>query len=474
MNISIRKFEKKDIPDKVRWINDPLNNAFLHYDLPLTEKNTEAWFDNNKDNKNRYDAIIDVDGKGVGLIGLISIDYKNRKAEYYVTIGERDYLGKGIAKKASVLLLEYAFRTLNLERIYLYTEVDNLSAVKLYEKIGFKREGIIKKDILSKGRFVDRYAYGIDKDIFYHNLETPIFRLADNFYIKREDYIPFSFGGNKARKAQLFFEEIDSGKYNCVVTYGSSSSNHCRIVANMAATRNIKCVIISPEQVFEETYNSKMMNVFGAEIIICPVDKVRDTIENTIQSLKNSGHTPYFISGGGHGNIGTQAYVNCYEEIRNYEKSNNIHFDYIFHASGTGTTQAGLVCGKIINRDEKNIIGISIARKNPRGRQVVLESVKEYLSEQKVNVSIETLENSVVFNDEYVFEGYGKHTKEVRDCIIHSLVKYGLSLDSTYTGKAFFGMLDYVKKNGIEGKNILFIHTGGAPLFFDFLNKVGE
>ena len=49
---------------------------------------------------------------------------------------------------------------------------------------------------------------------------------GNQLYIKREDLIPFSFGGNKARKAALFFEDFDKGGYDCIVTYGSSSSNH--------------------------------------------------------------------------------------------------------------------------------------------------------------------------------------------------------------------------------------------------------
>ena len=65
-------------------------------------------------------------------------------------------------------------------------------------------------------------------------------------YVKREDMIPYSFGGNKARKALLFYKEIDNGGYDYVVTYGSSHSNHCRVVANMAAERNLPCLIIGP------------------------------------------------------------------------------------------------------------------------------------------------------------------------------------------------------------------------------------
>ncbi len=166
MNISIRKFEKRDIPNKVRWVNDPQNHTFLHYDLPLEVEKTDAWFENIKDRSDRYDAVIEADGVPVGLIGLLSIDSKHKKAEYYVMLGERAFLGKGIAGKATALLLEYAFKERMLNRVYLFTEVENVSAVKLFERIGFKREGVLRDDLYSKGRYVDRYIYGMNMKDF--------------------------------------------------------------------------------------------------------------------------------------------------------------------------------------------------------------------------------------------------------------------------------------------------------------------
>lgn len=478
MNVCIRRFEEQDIANKVKWINDPRNNAYLHYDLPLESEKTKKWFDSIKDRKDRFDAVIEVDGVPVGLIGLLSIDKKNSKCEYYITLGEQEYIGKRVASKATKLLLEYAFSELGLNRVYLYTEVDNTKAEKLYESAGFKREGVLKNDLFCKGRFVDRYVYGITKKDFYHQDDTPIQKVADlkgnTLYIKREDFIPFSFGGNKARKAQMFFEIIEREKYDCVVTYGSSSSNHCRVVANMAAAKNLPCYIISPQETSECTYNSDLMTSFGAKILSCPVSCVRETIEKHLTELKGQGRRPYFIAGGGHGNIGTQAFVNCYEEIRRFEKENCIHFDYIFHASGTGTTQAGLVCGQLINREERTIVGISIARRNPRGRDVVVESIKDYLAEQRIDIAEESIEKTTVFIDDYVGGGYGVQTPETSSMILDVMKKHGIPLDSTYTGKAFAGMSDYVEKASLKNKNILFIHTGGTPLYFNDLDKMKQ
>ncbi len=299
---------------------------------------------------------------------------------------------------------------------------------------------------------------------------TPIVELGkDNnnnyLWIKREDLIPFSFGGNKARKAALFFKEIEAGGYDSVVTYGTSSSNHCRIVANECCKRGLKCYIISPEEAREETFNSQMMKLFEAEITIVSVEKVHDTIEYKKAQLKREGHNPYFIEGGGHGNIGTEAYVQCYQEIKEQEKEHNIYFDYIFLASGTGTTQAGLVCGQLLNSDERSIIGISVARKNPRGRNVVINSIKSYLGNAFPE---DIIQKNTVFLDDYT-SGYGGKDAAVSDMIGYALKKYGIPLDATYTGKAFVGMNDQIKK--IMNKNILFIHTGGTPLFFDVLRR---
>lgn len=284
-------------------------------------------------------------------------------------------------------------------------------------------------------------------------------------WIKREDLIPFSFGGNKARKAELFFEKIDSGRYDSVVTYGSSSSNHCRVVANECCRRGIKCYVISPREASNPTFNSQMIELFGAEVITVPVNEVHDTIEKKLELLKNTGSNPYFIEGGGHGTIGTEAYFQCYQEIKEYEMKHEIHFDYIFLASGTGTTQAGLVCGQLLGNDDRKIVGISIARKNPRGREIVLESIRQYLNGR---LNEDAIQAATIFVDDYT-SGYGKDEIVVKKTVEKILKMYGIPLDMTYTGKAFMGMEDYIEN--ISGENLLFIHTGGTPLFFDAMRR---
>ena len=293
----------------------------------------------------------------------------------------------------------------------------------------------------------------------------------NDIYIKRDDLIPYSFGGNKARKAILFFEDIKRQNSDCIVTYGSKSSNHCRVISNFAVAVGLDCFLISPDDFSKSTNNGRFMNMFGAEIIYCNVENVAETIDLKLKELKAQNRNPYFIPGGGHGNIGTRAYVDCYNEIIQYEKENNTKFEYIFHATGTGTTQSGLVCGSIINGDNRNIVGISIARKKPYGKNVVVSSVCDYLNLINFDYEQETVEKSVIFDDSYIGKGYGDYNETIKDIVKKAMIEYSVPLDTTYTGKAFAGMIDFINKNNIKNQNILFLHTGGLPIFFDSLGE---
>lgn len=167
MNITLRKFELADVPLKVRWINDPRNNRYLHYDLPLKEDATAAWFEKVRHMDNRLDMTILCDSVPIGIAGLLGIDSKNRNAELYITIGEQDYKGRGIAREAIKLLLRIAFTQLQLHRIYLLTEVDNLAAIRAYDKFGFVREGCMRDELCgSDGNYVSLYVYSMLKKEF--------------------------------------------------------------------------------------------------------------------------------------------------------------------------------------------------------------------------------------------------------------------------------------------------------------------
>lgn len=310
-------------------------------------------------------------------------------------------------------------------------------------------------------------------DFFEHDLPcTPIEKLSGEYgsnqiYVKRDDLLPFSFGGNKVRKAAEFYKDIQKEAADIVMTYGSNSSNHCRIIANMAASMGLPCRIISPSEDRTILYNTFLVEKFGAAIETCPINEVAQTIENRKEAYRKEGKIPYFIMGGGHGNVGTEAYVKTYREIIEQEKEQGFSFDYIFHASGTGATQAGLVCGQLLSRDTLHkIVGISIAREENRGREVVRESIKDYLQEKYDKLYHEDV---LVFDADYTCGGYGKYTDSVMKLINQVMQREGIPMDTTYVGKAFWGMQEYLKAHMISDKKVLFIHTGGTPLYFDKL-----
>ncbi len=164
-NVAIRKFDMSDVDLKVKWINDEKNNKYLHYALPLYADKTAEWWEKTKDADGRLDLTILYNDEPVGLIGLLGIDKVNKKAEYYVCLGEHSCKGKGVAKAASRLLVKYAFEVLDLNKVYLYTEEENIPAQRLFESLGFRKEGLLIDDLIYNGRKVNRFVYGLLKDV---------------------------------------------------------------------------------------------------------------------------------------------------------------------------------------------------------------------------------------------------------------------------------------------------------------------
>lgn len=296
---------------------------------------------------------------------------------------------------------------------------------------------------------------------------------SNNIYIKREDLTDLALGGNKVRKLEYFLADAIEEESNCIVTYGSPQSNHCRITAAAANKHGLKTVLILSESE-KPNFNGNyfLYSLFDVEIVWSDTDKVSQKIEETLSNLRDKGYEPYFIQGGGHGNLGTHAYKLAYDEIIKQQEEKGINFDYIFHASGTGTTQAGLIAGNILNNSFKKIVGISIARNEKRGKEVIFESLKDYFNE--FYKSINPSENQILFNDKYIGKGYADIYPNILNTIKKVAKNSGILLDPIYTGKAFYGMLDYININKIQEKNILFIHTGGTPLLFSHANKFKE
>lgn len=297
--------------------------------------------------------------------------------------------------------------------------------------------------------------------------KTPIIKIENDdndLYIKRDDLIPFSFGGNKVRIAAEFINDMEGQGKNCIVGYGNARSNLSRALANICYQKKIPCHIISPSDedgTRIDTFNSKMVQSFDAVFHYCSKTNVKSTVESVIEELKNKGLNPYYIYGdsNGKGNeqIPIKAYIKVYEEIKN-------QFDYIFLATGTGMTQGGLLAGKAKNNGREKIIGISVARSSDNEAVILRNNLIAY-SDRVENIDIP----EIIVVDAYLCGGYGKYDRNIEKIISIQMRQNGMPLDPVYTGKAFYGMIDLLKKNNIKGKKVLFLHTGGTPLYFDYL-----
>lgn len=159
MRIAIRAFTERDIGNKVKWINDPANNRYLHYALPLTEDGTRAWFGRASGARDRFDGVITADGVPCGVIGLLHIDNVRRDAELYIVVGEPELKRKGVASEAVRLLLADAFGRLGLSLVYLYTEPDNFPAQRLFAGLGFVKEAERLTGVYPGGKPADRFVF---------------------------------------------------------------------------------------------------------------------------------------------------------------------------------------------------------------------------------------------------------------------------------------------------------------------------
>ncbi|WP_395015900.1 1-aminocyclopropane-1-carboxylate deaminase/D-cysteine desulfhydrase [Robinsoniella peoriensis] len=296
-----------------------------------------------------------------------------------------------------------------------------------------------------------------------------------DIYIKRDDLLPFSFGGNKARIAHEFYADMDNRGKNCMIGYGNARSNLSRALANINSYRGGDCHIISPADDDGKrilTNNSFMVHACGAYFHECSKQGVAETVEKVMQECEKDGMIPYYIYGDKYGNgneaVPVRAYFKVYSEIMEQEKQLGIQFDYIFLATGTGMTQSGLLAGKeIAGRDNQKIVGISVARKTDEEIDVIQKYLDIFFEEKQILVKKNP---EICILDEYLFGGYGKYTDGIKKTIRSMFVYNGIPLDPTYTGKGFYGMTEYLKMNDIKDVKVLFIHTGGIPLFFDNIN----
>jgi RimJ/RimL family protein N-acetyltransferase len=164
--IRLRAAEPTDVPNYVRWLNDPeVIENLLRY-TPLSSIEEQAWFDTMiKGPAEEHALVIEVqeDDKWIAIGGTSfhSVDWKNRAAEIGIMIGEKKYWNRGYGRDTMRLMLSHGFNDLNLNRIYLFVFDTNQRAIKAYNAAGFVEEGRLRQDIYKNGRFIDTHIMSV-------------------------------------------------------------------------------------------------------------------------------------------------------------------------------------------------------------------------------------------------------------------------------------------------------------------------
>ena len=161
--VYLRPLEKQDLPLRVKWVNDPEVHETLMFDYPISLASTEQWFAraSGDESKRNFSIVFKETDQVIGMTGLINIEVKHRRAQFYITIGEKQFRGKRIADEVIPLVLDYGFTELNLNKIYLYTITNNDRARKVYERNGFVQEGVLRQHYFCVGAFQDLYQHAI-------------------------------------------------------------------------------------------------------------------------------------------------------------------------------------------------------------------------------------------------------------------------------------------------------------------------
>jgi len=163
MNLTVEGFmlrapEPDDIPMLYSYRNDPeVASALGGFSYRLSMQDVSEWVDFHRKRPNECVWVITEasDRKCVGHVGLYEIDNRVRKAEFAICIGEKTLWGKGLGARCTKAVLDYGFRQLNLHRIDLSLLETNSRALCLYEKIGFRREGVLRDAQFRDGRYVN-------------------------------------------------------------------------------------------------------------------------------------------------------------------------------------------------------------------------------------------------------------------------------------------------------------------------------
>jgi RimJ/RimL family protein N-acetyltransferase len=155
--IYLRPLERTDASLVQPWFNDPEVTRQLLLFRPISLQAEEAFLDALA--KNEADVIVMIvlreTDRPIGTVGLHTDNHPHRQARFGIAIGAKDEWGKGYGTEATALMVDYAFDTLNLHRVWLHVLEYNIAGRRAYEKAGFREEGVLRQSHFTAGRYWD-------------------------------------------------------------------------------------------------------------------------------------------------------------------------------------------------------------------------------------------------------------------------------------------------------------------------------
>ena len=295
---------------------------------------------------------------------------------------------------------------------------------------------------------------------------TPIQRLNNistllhtNVYVKRDDLNGIGLGGNKVRKLEFLLAEAREQRAEIVFTTGGAQSNHAMLTAAAAGKLGMKAILVLKKRgVTARLGNQFLEYLMGTDVRFVDTDDYADIYAEMDRIGKELKKPYYRIPCGGSNALGSLGYVDCALEISKQE----LHFDHIICAEGSGGTLAGLALGAKLFLPGTKVHGMMVDT-DPFD-QITPALMRE--ASELLELEIEITPDDFDLRD-MCGPGYAIPSVAGNAAVALMAAREGLFLDPVYTGKAFAGLLEMAKE-GIFGEedNVLFLHSGGAGGLF--------
>jgi 1-aminocyclopropane-1-carboxylate deaminase/D-cysteine desulfhydrase-like pyridoxal-dependent ACC family enzyme len=285
---------------------------------------------------------------------------------------------------------------------------------------------------------------------------------APRLLAKRDDAIPFGFGGNKVRKLEFTAAAAKAAGSDTLVTVGGVQSNHARATAAVAAKLGMRCLLIingtRPERA---TANARLDQLLGADIeYIASRAERTEAAREAMTRLGIDGRRPFWIPLGASTPLGALGFVRAVGEMVGQGPAP----DVIVTACSSGGTLAGLAAGIALHELPTRLIGVSA---DDPAREIEA-TVGEIIDGVAPLVGVDAIPGaSFTVDDTWVGDGYGVPTDASREAQQLAARCEALFVDHTYTAKALGALIARVRGGEFTpSETVLFWHTGGQVGLF--------